>query len=74
MIWIANCINTFLLQNLLICLRKQTEIVCYLSRCGESVWILSKTGQMRGFMDWYSAVGSQKMSVSDVYNFKHDFL
>ena len=26
MIWIANGINTFLLQNLLICFRKQTEI------------------------------------------------
>ena len=28
-IWIANCINTFLLQNLLIYFRKQTEIFCY---------------------------------------------
>ena len=27
-IWITKCINTFLLQNLLICFRKQTEIFC----------------------------------------------
>lgn len=28
-IWITKCINTFLLQNLLICFREQTEIFCY---------------------------------------------
>ena len=28
-IWIANGTNTFLLQNLLICFREQTEIFCY---------------------------------------------
>ena len=27
-IWITKCINTFWLQNLLICFRKQTEIFC----------------------------------------------
>lgn len=29
-IWIANCINTFLLQNMLICFHEQTEIFCYI--------------------------------------------
>lgn len=28
-IWITKCINTFWLQNMLICFRKQTEIFCY---------------------------------------------
>ena len=31
MIWIANCINTFLLQNMSICFRKQTEIFGHVS-------------------------------------------
>ena len=28
-VWITKCINTFWLQNMLICFRKQTEIFCY---------------------------------------------